>query len=108
MGPDEAESEGCGGPTVKDDNEVWPHLRRNPKGRGQFFQFLRHSSLEDTPYSSLLAPRTGENWLPAPPVGKFITGSSQGLLSIEGSRSLKKGRERRIAQPGLMPVTTLS
>jgi hypothetical protein len=26
--------------------------------------------------SSLLAPRTGENWLPAPPAGKLITGSS--------------------------------
>jgi hypothetical protein len=90
MGPDEAESEGCGGPTVKDDNEVWPHLRRNPKGRGQFFQFLRHSSLEDTPYSSLLAPRTGENWLPAPPVGKFITGSrcqSVNVVRAPGNRN---------------------
>jgi hypothetical protein len=24
IGPDEAESEGCGGPTVEDDNDVWP------------------------------------------------------------------------------------
>jgi hypothetical protein len=32
--PDEAESEGCGGPTVEGDNEVWPDYIRNPKGRG--------------------------------------------------------------------------
>jgi hypothetical protein len=70
IGPDEAESEGCGGSTVEDDNEVWPDLRRNPEGWGQFSPFRRHSSLEDTPYSSLLASRTEKNWLPAPPVGK--------------------------------------
>ena len=49
MGPDETESEGCGGTTVEDDSEVWPHLRRNPEGWGQFPSFLRHSSLEDEP-----------------------------------------------------------
>ena len=70
IGPDEAESEGCGGSTVEDDNEVWPDFHRNPKGWGQFPPFHRRSSLEDTPYSSLLAPRTEKNWLPAPPVGK--------------------------------------
>jgi hypothetical protein len=74
-GGDEAESEGCGGSTVEDDNEVWPDLRRNPEGWGQFSSFLRHASLEDSPYSSLLTPRTEKNWLPAPPAGKFITGS---------------------------------
>jgi len=100
MGPDEAESEGCGGPTVKDDNEVWPHLRRNPKGRGQFFQFLRHSSLEDTPYSSLLAPRTGENWLPAPPVGKFITGSSIFGNAVDRNHDLKSARPAGIDDLG--------
>src|ERR1700733_7468252 len=76
IGPNEAESEGCGGSTVEDDNEVWTDLRRNPEGWGQFSPFLRHSSLEDSRYSSLLAPRTGKNWLPAPPAGKLITGSS--------------------------------
>ena len=69
-GGDEAESEGCGGPTVEDENEVWPDfhpcdkdpspgtpdLCRNPEGWGQFLPFHRRSSLEDTPYSSLLAP----------------------------------------------------
>jgi hypothetical protein len=38
-GPDEAESEGCGGPTVEDDNEVWPDLRRNPEGWANFPDF---------------------------------------------------------------------
>jgi hypothetical protein len=78
-GGDEAESEGCGGSTVEDENEVWPDLRRNPEGWGQFSSFLRHASLEDSPYSSLLTPRTEKNWLPAPPAGKFITGSSEQL-----------------------------
>jgi len=64
------------GPTVKDDNEVWTDLRRNPEGWGQFSPFLRHSSLEDTPYSSLLVPRTEKNWRPAPAAGKLITGSN--------------------------------
>ena len=75
--PNEAESEGCGGTTVEDDNEVWRGLTRNPKGWGQFSPFRRHLSLEDTPYSSLLAPRTEKNWLPAPPAGKLITGSKR-------------------------------
>src|ERR1700692_4220446 len=48
---------------------------KKSEGWGQFSPFLRHSSLEDTPYSSLLAPRTEKNWLPAPPAGKLITGS---------------------------------
>ena len=61
MRPDEAESEGCGGPTVEDDNEVWPHFRRNPKGWGQFSSFRRQSSLADTRYASLLIPRTEKN-----------------------------------------------
>jgi hypothetical protein len=43
--PDEAEPEGCGGFTVEGENEVWPDIRRNPKGRGQFPPFLRQSSL---------------------------------------------------------------
>src|ERR1700727_1279541 len=75
IGPNEAESEGCGGSTVEDDNEGWTDLRRDPEGWGQFSPFLRPSSLEDSRYSSLLAPRTGKNWLPAPPAGKLITGS---------------------------------
>jgi len=38
--PDEAESKGCGGSTVEDDNEVWPDFARNPKGEGgPFFDF---------------------------------------------------------------------
>jgi hypothetical protein len=52
--PDEAESEGCGGSTVEDDNDEWHDLRRNPEGWGQFPSFLCHSSLEDSQYSSLL------------------------------------------------------
>jgi len=54
--PDEAEPEGCGGPTVEGENEVWPDFRRNPSGRGQFSRFLRPSSLADTRYASLLTP----------------------------------------------------
>jgi hypothetical protein len=30
IAPDEAEDEGCGGPTTEDDNEVWRDFRRNP------------------------------------------------------------------------------
>ena len=30
IGPDEAEAEDCGGPTI---DEVWPDLPRNPEGR---------------------------------------------------------------------------
>jgi len=33
---DEAEAEGCGGPTVEADNEVWSDFSRNPQGRGHF------------------------------------------------------------------------
>jgi hypothetical protein len=67
IGSDEAEPEGCGGSTVKGENEVWPDFPRNPSGRGQFSRFRRHSSLADTRYASLLTPRTRKNWLPAPP-----------------------------------------
>jgi hypothetical protein len=38
--PDEAESEGGGGSTVEDDNNVWPDLRRNPEGRAIFSHFV--------------------------------------------------------------------
>jgi len=55
IGPEEAEPEGCGGSTVEGENEVWPDLPRNPKGRGQFFPFPRRSSLRYTRYLSLLA-----------------------------------------------------
>ena len=48
IGPDEAEAEGFGGSKVEADNEVWPDLRRNPKGWGQFSSFLCRSSLADT------------------------------------------------------------
>src|SRR5208283_2343555 len=75
IGPDEAEPEGCGGSTVEGENEVWPDLRRNPEGWGQFSSSLRRSSLADTRYAPLLAPRPEKNWLPAPPSGKLITGS---------------------------------
>jgi len=34
--PDEAEAEGCGGPTVEADNEGWTDFRCNPQGRGRF------------------------------------------------------------------------
>ncbi len=43
IGPDEAEPEGCGGPTVEGENEVWPDLPRNPQGWGPFSPFLRRS-----------------------------------------------------------------
>ena len=38
----------------EDDNTVWPDLRRNPKGWGQFSRFPRPSSLTDTRSASLL------------------------------------------------------
>jgi hypothetical protein len=66
MRPDEAEAAGCGGPTVKADNEVWPHFPRNPAGRGHFPSLLRRSSLRYARYLSLLAPRIEKKWLPAP------------------------------------------
>jgi hypothetical protein len=83
IGPDEVEPEGFGGSKVEGENEVWPDLRRNPKGWGQFSRFRCRSSLADTRYpphgpkarprgpryASLLAPRTRKNWLPAPPPG---------------------------------------
>jgi len=59
--PDEAESEGCGGTTVEDDNKVWPDFRRNPEGEGGFFRLLRPSSLKYTRYLSLLTSRTRKN-----------------------------------------------
>jgi hypothetical protein len=55
--PDEAESEGCGGTTVEDDNEAWPDLRRNPEGWGQFSPFHRRSKMIDIRRSSLLELR---------------------------------------------------
>ena len=36
------------GPTVEDDNKVWPDFHRNPKGWGKFPPFLRRSSLRYT------------------------------------------------------------
>ncbi len=65
----EAEPEGFGDSKVEGENEVFPSFRRNPKGRGQFFPFLRRSPLADTRYASLRASRTGKNWLPSPPSG---------------------------------------
>jgi hypothetical protein len=59
--PDEAESEDCGGTTVKDDNKVWPDFGRNLKGEGGFSRLLRPSSLKYTRYLSLLIPSTREN-----------------------------------------------
>jgi hypothetical protein len=44
------------------------------KGRGQFCPSLRRSSLADTRYASLLAPRPGQNWLPSPPSQVVLTG----------------------------------
>ena len=38
--PDEAEAAGCGGSTVKADNEVWPDFYRNPSGRAIFSHFF--------------------------------------------------------------------
>ena len=64
-GGDEAEPEGCGGPTVEGGNEVWPDFRRNPKGRGHLSTFLRPWSFADTRYASLLIPRTAKKWLPS-------------------------------------------
>ena len=64
--PDEAEAEGCGGPTVEADKEVRPDFRRNPKGRGHFSSSLRRSSLRYARYLSLLASRTEKKWLPSP------------------------------------------
>jgi hypothetical protein len=58
IGPDEAESEGCGGSTVEDDNEVWTDLRRNPKGWGQSHFFVaRRSKIPDIRRSSFLELR---------------------------------------------------
>ena len=37
MGSDEAEHEGCGGSTVKGENEGWPHARFQPEGPGTIF-----------------------------------------------------------------------
>jgi hypothetical protein len=34
--PDKAEPEDCGYSTIEGENAVWPNLRRNPKGQGQF------------------------------------------------------------------------
>jgi len=87
-GGDEAEPAGCGGSTVKGENEVWQDFRRNPgapthdlcvlgwksKGRGQFSSFRRQSSLADTRYASLLTPRTEKNWLPALHAQVVLTG----------------------------------
>ena len=53
-------------------------LRRNPWGWGRFSPFRRRSSLEDSRSSSLLAPGTAQNRLPAPHVGKLKTGSRPG------------------------------
>src|ERR1700733_15223237 len=52
--------------TVEGENEVWPDLPPNPQGWGPFSPFLCRSSLADTRYNSLLAPRTEKNGLPAP------------------------------------------
>ena len=41
-----AESESCGDPTAEGENAVWPDLRRNPQGRGQFSPCLRRCSLQ--------------------------------------------------------------
>jgi hypothetical protein len=59
IGPDEAEFEGCGGSTVKADNQVWPDLRRNPKGWANFPHFLvtRRSKILHIRRSSLLELR---------------------------------------------------
>ena len=64
------------GPQSRATTKYGPICAATPGGWGQFSPFRRHSSLEDTPYSSLLVPRTEKNWLPAPPAGKLITGSS--------------------------------
>ncbi len=37
IGPDEAEPEGCGGSTVKGENEVWPDFSPQPFGPGPIF-----------------------------------------------------------------------
>ena len=66
----EAEPAGCGGSPAKGENEAWPDVGRSPKGRGQYFRFLRCSSLADTRYASLLAPRPRKYWLPSPSAPK--------------------------------------
>ena len=72
-----------------------------PEGWGQFPPFLRPSSLEDSRYSSLLAPRTGTNWLPAPPAGKLITGSSPVAKTRRaGMTSRVRGAEGWRTRPG--------
>jgi len=38
--PDATEAAGLDGSKVESDNKVWHNLRRNPKGRGQFFYFV--------------------------------------------------------------------
>ena len=90
--PDEAEAAGCGGSTVKADNEVWPDFHRNPgvpgkqsllgwkpSGRGHFPSFLRRSSLRYARYLSLPTPRTDKKWLPSPavPTCRYTLGVSR-------------------------------
>ena len=59
IGQGEAESEGCGGSTVEEDNEAWPDLRRNPEGWGQFphFSVARRSKILRVRHFSILQPR---------------------------------------------------
>jgi hypothetical protein len=90
MGPDKAEAEGFGGSKVEADNAVWPHLRRNPEGRGQFSRFRCRSSLADTRYASLLSSRTPKNWLPSltAPIGRYTLGSQPTSSHFESIDSM--------------------
>ncbi|MGC1462098.1 MAG: hypothetical protein WA802_07855 [Terracidiphilus sp.] len=56
IGPDEAESEGLGDSKVEGDNEVWPDLLRNPKGRSGFSRSPHRSSLKYVKYITFLTP----------------------------------------------------
>ena len=64
IAPDEAESEGCGGTTVEDDNEVWRNLRRNPKGWGQFDHISRRG-FPEPPDLMRLFPQEKSHSLPS-------------------------------------------
>jgi hypothetical protein len=117
--PDEAEAEGCGGSTVKADNEVWPNFSRNPEGRGHFSPALRRSSLRyarylhpseqarrGPRYLSLLASRSEQKWLPSPAVPlcryTLLSRTSDAGCRCHSSASRKLGWEAtRVPTNGL-------
>jgi hypothetical protein len=73
------------------------------ENQANFPDFYVNRSSKMIDISSLVAPRTRKNWLPAPRVGKFITGSSErrprpGLccLPIAAPNRPKQGLHKKI------------